>query len=48
MSYGCIAKKIKVPKSTLINVWKKYLKSGSTDDKSRTSRQVLIRMSPTG
>ena len=57
MSYGCIAKKIKVPKSTLINVWKKYLKSRSTDDKSRTSRpssttprqdRVLIRMSPTG
>ena len=32
MSYGCIAKKIRVPKSTVIDVWKKYLKSGSTDD----------------
>ena len=54
ISYGCIAKKIKVPKSTVIDVWKKYLKSGSTDDKPRTGRpssttsrqdRVLTRMS---
>ena len=54
MSYGCIEKKIRVPKSTVIDVWKKYLKSGSTDDKLQTGRpssttprqeRVLTRMS---